>query len=89
MQYGYSDGTGNYFITIDTGRCDGCGECVPACPHGIIEVAADEGGQLKTRVKEEARKKLALLCPGHRECVGKLGVNCHRACTRDAISHTW
>ena len=89
VQYGYTDGTGNYFITIDNGRCDGCGECVPACPSSIMEVAADEGGQLKAGVKEEARKKLAMLCPGHKECVGKLGLNCHRACTRDAISHTW
>jgi predicted CoA-substrate-specific enzyme activase len=89
VQYGYSDGTGNYFITVDTSLCDGCGKCVPACPSDIIEVAADEGGQLKARVKEEARQKLALLCPGHKECVGRLGVNCQRACTRDAISHTW
>ena len=55
----------------------------------IIEVAADDGGQLKARVKEAARKKLAMLCPGHKECVGKLGLNCHCACPKDAISHTW
>ncbi len=32
VHYGYTDGTGEYFIAIDTGRCDGCGECVSACP---------------------------------------------------------
>ncbi|HEY50837.1 MAG TPA: 4Fe-4S binding protein [Dehalococcoidia bacterium] len=89
VQYGYSDGTGNYFITIDTGRCDGCGECVPACPSGIFEVAADDNGQLKARVKEDARKKLALLCPGYEVCLSKLGRNCHTVCPREAINHTW
>ena len=89
VQYGYSDGTGNYFITIDTGRCDGCGQCLPACPSGIFEIAAAEDGQLKARVKEEARKRLALLCPGYGVCSAKLALTCHKACLRDAISHTW
>ena len=88
-QCGYSDGTGSYFITIDTGRCDGCGECVSACPAGIFEVATEDSGQLRARVKEEARKKLALLCPGYEACSGKLERNCHRVCPGDAISHTW
>jgi len=34
--------------------CDG-GECVPACPSGIFEVVPDGTGQLKAKVKEEAR----------------------------------
>ncbi len=28
--YGYKDGSGDRFITIDTGKCDGCGPCKPA-----------------------------------------------------------
>ena len=88
-QYGYSDGTGHYFITIDTGRCDGCGECVAACPPAIFEVAAEDGGQLRARVKEEARKKLAMLCPGYEACSSKVERNCHGVCPGDAISHTW
>jgi ferredoxin len=88
-QYGYSDGTGHYFITIDTGRCDGCGECVTACPSGIFEIAAEEDGHLRARVKEEVRKRLALLCPGHEACSSKLELNCHKVCSKDAISHAW
>ncbi len=88
-QYGYSDGTGNYFITIDTGRCDGCGECVTVCPSAILEVATEDDGQLRARVKEEARKNLAMLCPGYEACLAKLERNCHRVCPGDAISHTW
>ncbi|NOQ43184.1 MAG: hypothetical protein GQ560_01840, partial [Dehalococcoidia bacterium] len=68
VHYGYSDGTGDYFITIDAGRCDGCGDCVPACPNEVFAVAEDDSGQLKAKVKEEARKKLASLCPGFQRC---------------------
>jgi Fe-S-cluster-containing dehydrogenase component len=34
--YGYQDASGNYFISIDTAKCDGCGECVRACTHSTL-----------------------------------------------------
>ena len=27
--YGYKDGSGDWFISIDTDRCNGCGKCCP------------------------------------------------------------
>ncbi|MFH1775355.1 MAG: acyl-CoA dehydratase activase [Chloroflexota bacterium] len=89
VHYGYSDGTGNYFITIDNSRCDGCGQCVPACPAGILEMAAGDSGQPKARVSEATRKKIAVLCPGFYSCQSTRQTDCHRACPRDAISHSW
>ncbi len=89
VHYGYSDGMGDYFITIDTSLCDGCGECVQACPSGIFIVVDNDSGQLKAVVKEEARKKLAFLCPGFQACSSKHKVNCHSVCSRGAISHSW
>ncbi len=89
INYGYSDGTGSYFITIDTGRCDGCGECVTVCPSGIFEIARNDNGEAKAAVKETARKKLAFLCPGASSCPNTPEKNCHSACRRDAIEHTW
>lgn len=89
VNYGYSDGTGDYFITIDGSRCDGCGECVPACPSGIFELVGYDTGQPKAKVTEGARKKLAFLCPGFHSCSRDHEVNCHSVCLRDAISHTW
>ena len=89
VHYGYTDGTGDYFITIDCGRCDGCGCCVEACPAGILIMVGEDGNQLKAELKEEARKKLALLCPGFLSCSRMHEVNCHSVCSKDAISHTW
>ena len=34
IQYGYNDGTGDYYISIDLGKCDGCGKCA-LCLSGI------------------------------------------------------
>ena len=89
IHYGYSDGTGDYFITIDIGRCDGCGECVSACPSAIFEVIRDDSGSPKAKVKDEVRKKLAFLCPGFHSCSRTNEMNCHHVCQKDAISHTW
>ena len=87
IHYGYTDGTGEYTITIDTGRCDGCGHCVQACPSGIFIVDKDDSGQLKAMVTEEARKELEFLCPGFSGC--NLEKNCHDVCSGDAIGHSW
>jgi len=89
INYGYSDGTGEYYITIDIGRCDGCGQCISACPAGILVINNDNSGQPKAEIKEEARKKLAFLCPGAHSCLSSHQTNCHQACPKDAISHSW
>ena len=89
VHYGYSDATGNYFITIDEARCDGCGKCVDACPAGVFEIAGNDNGQARARVTEEARKRLALLCPGFDSCSRMRPANCHSVCRLEAISHSW
>ena len=42
--YGYEDGSGNYYITIDTDKCSECGEkpCLQACPEGIFQTELDD-----------------------------------------------
>ena len=89
VNYGYTDGTGEYFIEIDASRCDGCGDCVKACPAGILIVGRENGIQPKVELKKDARKKLALLCPGFHSCSHIHETNCHSVCSKDAISHTW
>jgi len=87
-QYGYADGSGEYFIVIDTDKCDGCGECVKACPKGVFDVLPDDYDDLVACVKDELLKSISYVCPGYEKC-RSLEVNCHTACPRDAISHTW
>jgi predicted CoA-substrate-specific enzyme activase len=89
VQYGYSDGSGEYYITIDTALCDGCGDCVAACPEGVFEIAESEGSEPKAVVKERLRKKLAYTCPGYEPCRRQHETDCHRACPKNAISHSW
>ncbi len=89
IQYGYADATGNYFITIDHARCDGCGECSKVCPSSVFDLARENSGQPKAIVREDARKKLALLCPGFGLCAQSLKTNCHSVCQANAIDHNW
>jgi predicted CoA-substrate-specific enzyme activase len=89
VQYGYSDGTGEYFITIDYNLCDGCGECAAQCPAGIFAMEKDGVSRPRAVVNEESRKKLAILCPGVSACPLGEGTNCQSICRANAITHSW
>jgi ferredoxin len=89
ISYGYSDGTGEYYVTLDSSRCDGCAKCVAACPQSVWEIGRNDQGQPKAQVKEALRKKLHLACPGYQTCSTQNTLNCHSACPNDAISHRW
>ena len=89
IQYGYNDGTGDYFITIDLAKCDACRQCVTACPASIFEVVQEDGRQPKARVTEATRKRLALLCPGVSSCSKSRNMTCQSACSKKAITLSW
>ena len=64
--YGYSDGSGTYYITVDSDKCDGCGKCVKVCPPKILLVEENrfdpiDGGMIAA-VKEDQRKKIKYSC---------------------------
>ena len=94
-EYGVTEASGAFFITIDTERCDGCegrdGDpaCLEACPGRIFSVAKDDWKELVALVGEEHRAKLATICgackPPEREVIEP----CHAACPHDAIRHSW
>lgn len=87
--YGYADATGEYYIQIDTDKCDGCGECVKACPEGLFEIMEDDYGKMVAAVKEEARAKVGYLCPGFHLSCHRQAVNCQSVCRQNAITHSW
>lgn len=64
--YGYMDGGGSYFITIDTDKCNGCGQCVPACPQSAFELGPDDADPMRdepvAKVVPTERKKLKYTC---------------------------
>jgi ferredoxin len=36
--YGYTDGSGEYYIVIDAEKCSSCGDCIPACPQCALKM---------------------------------------------------
>ena len=87
--YGYIDGTGEYYIIIDTAKCDACARCVEACPAGLFQVTTDDYDRDVAEVKPDLVAKVSYLCPGHSACARSHGTTCQTVCEGEAISHTW
>jgi ferredoxin len=91
--YGYKDGSGDFFIAIDTARCDGCGACVPACPVGAFAVGPDPNDPLNDEpvamVVEQHRRKLKYSCAACKPDHDRPPLPCIQACKPVAIAHSW
>ncbi len=91
--YGYKDGSGEYFIIVDTDKCDGCRKCVTACPWGVLEVGGDENDPFRegcvAKVSEDHRKKIKYSCAPCKPMSGKKPLPCQEVCAPGAIDHTW
>lgn len=63
--YGYTDGSGEYFVAIDSDKCSGCGTCVKQCPQKALQletVFEDLEDKTVATVKEECRNKIRYIC---------------------------
>ena len=92
--YGYSDGSGNYFITIDTDKCNGCGNCVTACPVGVFEVVEEDPNDPMNDgpiaiVSQDRINKLNYECSLCKPSKNRPDLPCMAACKAGAISHSW
>jgi len=91
--YGYKDGSGEYIITVDTDKCDGCGDCVKACSYEVLEIIEDPYEILEDKnvvaVTDAHRKKLKYTCSPCKPVSGRKELPCVAACKSEAISHSW
>lgn len=93
--YGYEDGSGSYYITIDTDKCCECEDkpCLDACPHEILQMELDDYDDEVVCVREEARNRLRQICAAckshDRMEGGDYVIPCMAVCPEGAMKHSW
>ena len=92
--FGYKDGSGEYFISLDTDKCNGCGDCVSACPAGIIEIRQEDPNDPFREVpvaaiKDSERKRIKYACSPCKPVADRPALPCVVSCKVKAISHSW
>ncbi len=90
MHYGYIDGSGEYYIVIDSDKCTGCAKCIAKCPQNAMELVTefvDLEDKTVVAIKEDHRKKIRYDCAGCNPQGGK--TPCIQACEKNAISCIW
>ena len=88
--YGYADGSGEYYISIDTDKCGGCGKCIESCPQRALQLETffiDLEDKTVASVNEEQRKKIKYTCCSCRP--EKNGTPCEMICNSKAIKCIW
>lgn len=89
--FGYIDGSGEYFITVDTDKCSICEikPCIEACPKNIFEKAEDDYGNVILIVKEMAKRSLKEECAICKPNINRMPLPCVIVCPFDSIKHSW
>lgn len=90
--YGYKDGSGEYYISIDTDKCIQCPvdrACTRACPKSMFEIMTDDYDDVVAAIKQVNRKTLAYDCTVCKPASGYTTLPCTSACTPGAIKHSW
>jgi ferredoxin len=93
--YGYKDGAGDFFITVDTDKCTGCGDCIAVCPPGVLELVDNEfdieADAPVAAVTSQHARKIKYSCAPCKPARGysPADLPCVAACEPGAIAHSW
>ena len=87
--YGYTDGLGEFYLVVDTDRCNGCGDCVQACPKDILEMFLDDYDEEVVKVKDGPVQQLYYICGSCRSPQNEIKYICEEVCQPEALSHSW
>ncbi|MBP9713545.1 MAG: hypothetical protein KBD60_07625 [Sterolibacterium sp.] len=88
--YGYQDGSGIYYIRIDTDACVRCAHaCVVACTQGVFERVVDDYDDAVVQVADARRRTLASDCAACKPAGGYVNLPCVDVCEAYALQHSW
>jgi Fe-S-cluster-containing hydrogenase component 2 len=88
--YGYTDGSGEYYIVIDSDKCSGCGKCAEKCPQEAIKLETefiDLEDKTVAAVTEDHRKKIKYTCGSCKPETNS--TPCVLACKAKAVKCIW
>lgn len=90
--YGFEDGSGAYFISIDTEKCCSCVKrgCLKGCPADIFELEVDDWDDEIAVVKKNERNQINIICAKCKPIDNRPELlPCQKSCAFGAITHSW
>jgi Fe-S-cluster-containing hydrogenase component 2 len=88
--FGYCDGSGEFYVIVDSDRCSGCGKCVVVCPEKALQLETefiDLEDKTVVAISEEHRKKIKYTCGGCKPETNQ--TPCVLSCDAKAIRCVW
>lgn len=90
--YGFEDGSGSYYIAIDTDHCTDCKErgCLKSCQNKVFEMELNDWDDEVAIIKKDYCNQLKSICAGCKPLIDRPELlPCEKACSFRSIVHTW